>query len=142
MTQRSSKDEYYMGVADVVSKRSTCVRRNVGCVAVNSAGHIVATGHNGVPRGVVHCIDIPCGGGNHISGHGLDECMAVHAEANALMQCEDVMEIIIIYVTTFPCIQCLKMIMNTGCAELVYRDEYLSPIPINTLPFRVRQYKP
>lgn len=142
---RLNENDYFMGVADVVSRRSTCSRRNVGCVVINNHNHIMATGHNGVPRGVTHCVDSPCGGIYHASGLGLDECMAVHAEANALMQCKDIMVVKKIYCTTFPCIQCIKMIMNTSCAELIYRDDYSHGLPTfltQSITFKIRKYTP
>ena len=119
MRKRISKDEYYLGIAELVSRRSTCFRRSVGCVAINKHGHIVATGYNGTPRGMPHCIDSPCPGATQPSGTGLSLCQSAHAEINCLLQCRDVMEITTIYCTTKPCSECVKAIANTGCQEIV-----------------------
>jgi dCMP deaminase len=93
-------------------------------VLVDENKHIMATGYNGVPAGMDHCLDTPCGGHFSASGQGLDKCHAIHAEQNALMQCSDIHRIHSIYVTTFPCIHCAKMIMNTSVKYLYYGEEY------------------
>jgi dCMP deaminase len=138
---RISQDEYFMGVARVVALRSTCSRRRVGCIMVNGHNHIIATGHNGVPRNMPHCIDRPCGGILHGTGTGLDKCMAVHAEANALMQCSDIMRIVRVYCTAMPCVHCMKMIMNTSAEQVIYDEEY--PCEMDFTPqFSIRQFTP
>jgi dCMP deaminase len=130
---RPSKEEYFMSMANLVASRATCVRRAVGCVLVNKDGHVLATGYNGVPRGMPHCIDGDhCPGSRESSGQGLDQCLAVHAEQNALLQCRDVREIDTAYVTTSPCIHCLKLLMNTSCRVIVYREAYKGSVFNNT----------
>ena len=56
---RPSFDEYFMEIAHVVAKRSTCLRRKVGAVIVKDK-HILTTGYNGAPSGMPHCLDIGC----------------------------------------------------------------------------------
>ena len=56
MDNRPSWDEYFMDMAVLTAKRSTCLRRHVGAVIVKDK-HIVATGYNGAPRGLEHCGD-------------------------------------------------------------------------------------
>lgn len=116
-----------MEIAKVVSTRSTCVRRAVGCVLINDLDQIVATGYNGRQRGAPNCIDRPanhCPGWNSVSGERLDSCEAIHAEQNALMQCADVNAIRGCYVTTEPCVHCVKMLLNTSCLFIVYVEPY------------------
>src|SRR5690606_13510070 len=108
---------------------STCARKSkrpgVGCVLVNAAGEVLATGYNGVPRGFPHCDEgHPCPGANAASGTQLHECFAVHAEQNALLQCRDVNEIHTAYVTDAPCEHCVKLLLNTSCVRIVYDREY------------------
>lgn len=122
--ERLSKDEYFVAMASLVSRRSTCQRRAVGCVLVSPLGHVLATGYNGVPRGSAHCIDHPCAGAGLPSGTGLDKCEAIHAEQNALLQCKDVMSIETAYVTTMPCMTCTKLLLNTSCKIIVYSEPY------------------
>lgn len=82
---RISKDEYYLGIALAVSKRSTCLKRHYGCVIVND-DIIVATGYNGNPRGEENCCDIGvCKRENAARYSGYENCNAVHAEQNAII---------------------------------------------------------
>jgi len=129
----TAHDEYYLGLAMQVASRATCIRRQVGCVLVNSRGHILSTGFNGPPSGIPHCIDKPCAGAGCPSGEGLEECMAVHAEANALLQCKDVYEIQSCYVTVSPCIHCIKLLMNTSCENIIFREEYANVLKTKDL---------
>ena len=84
----------------------------------------MATGYNGRPRGFKECLHSPCEGAVAGSGTQLDKCEAIHAEANALLQCNDVESIDTAYCTTAPCIHCAKLLLNTGCHRVMYRDEY------------------
>lgn len=124
MKSRLSENDYFMGLAHFVSKRSTCPRRSVGCVIVDKNGHIKATGYNGVPKNYTHCIEHPCGGEMASSGSSLDKCLAIHAEQNALLQCSKIMEITSIYITDSPCITCAKLIANTSCQIVYYAKTY------------------
>jgi len=122
--ERISKDEYFSELAILVSRRGTCARRLVGCVLVCSRGHVLATGYNGVPSGHVHCIDSRCPGADFPSGTGLDKCEAIHAEQNALLQCQDVNQIDTAYVTAMPCMTCTKLLLNTSCKRIIYTEPY------------------
>ena len=117
---RPSVDQVMMRVAHVLSDRSTCPRRRVGCVLINEHNHIIGSGYNGKAAGLAHCIDVPCGGQTYESGQGLEVCEAIHAEQNALMQCHDVMKIDTAYVTTPPCLHCVKMLLNTGANRIIF----------------------
>ena len=131
--RRESKHQYFLKIARLVSTRSTCPRRSVGCVITNKFAHIKSTGYNGVPRNFPHCIDKPCGGESQESSKGLSSCMATHAEQNALLQCDNVMDIETIYTTTSPCITCAKLIANTSCKEVIYSEEYADTSGIDML---------
>jgi len=122
--ERPRVDENMLEITRVVALRSTCKRRQVGCVLTDSHNHIIATGYNGVAKGQVHCLDQPCPGATSESGTDLDKCLAIHAEANALLQCRFTQEIVTCYVTTFPCIHCVKLLMNTSCRRIVYIEKY------------------
>ena len=121
---RPSLDEYFLEMARLVATRSTCVRRNVGCVLVDKRRRVLATGYNGVARNVPHCIDVNCAGASSASGTDLDKCHAIHAEQNAIIQCSDVDKIETAYITTSPCVACTKLFLNTGCRRLVFIEEY------------------
>lgn len=145
---RLTRDQWGLGLAYVTAQRSTCLRRAVGCVLVNSDGHVLATGYNGVARGQPHCNEpgvrweprrmgtvkvfsgaFPraCPGATSPSGTNLDGCGAIHAEQNALLQCADVMAVVTCYVTCSPCLTCVKMLLNTGCHRIVFDTIYPAP---------------
>ena len=124
MTTRVSRDDAFMIEAMGLSLRSTCIRRHVGCVLVNSRGHIIGSGYNGTAAGDMHCITELCPGAYYPSGEGLDKCEAIHAEQNALAQCRTVWDIQTVYTTTSPCKHCLKMLKNTSASRIVYYEGY------------------
>ena len=111
-------------VAKLIAKRSTCARREVGAVAVDSLGRVLSTGFNGVPMNHDHCTDVRCPGALMATGTGLDKCEAVHAEICMLLFCPDVMKIDTVYVTASPCTLCLRALLNTSCRRIVYADLY------------------
>lgn len=147
---RLSVDHWAMQLAGACAQRSTCLRRAVGCVLLDEDNHVLATGYNGVASGLPHCNEAAvmgtgrkflgqrnvevldkakvfphaCPGAQASSGTQLDGCHAIHAEQNALLQCRDVREIHTCYCTTSPCMTCVKLLLNTGCRRIVFRDEY------------------
>lgn len=122
--KRPSKIETLMEVAAAVAKRSTCARRQVGCVITNKLGWILATGYNGQARGTPHCIDAPCPGASYGPGEGLALCEASHAEQAALIQLREPLEARILVCTTMPCMHCIKMISMTSVQLIVYSSDY------------------
>ena len=116
-------DAYFLSIAQLVSQRSTCLRRRVGCVLVDSQKHIVATGYNGVPSGFPHCFDVPCEGASSPSGTDLDKCLAVHAEVNAFLQLTSE-DSLTAYLSTTPCFTCAKMLCNSKVKRIVAREWY------------------
>ena len=130
---RTSKDDYYLDIALTVSKRSTCLKRHYGCVIVKN-DEIIATGYNGAPKGLHHCIDA---GGclrklNKIpSGTRQEVCRAVHAEQNAIISAA-VKGVSIkggtIYTNTYPCSICTRMLINAEIKRIVYDSDYSDPL--------------
>ena len=125
---RPSWDAYFMEIAQVVAKRSNCSRRQVAAVIVKE-NHLLSTGYNGTPRGVKNCFDGGCPrcSGHAPSGTGLDECLCVHAEQNAICQAARYGVDVSggkIYVTISPCLTCAKLILNAGIKEVVYGGDY------------------
>lgn len=122
---RPTFDDWALSIAELTSMRSTCLRRQVGCLLVNDRRHIIAIGYNGVAVGQRHCTgQEPCPGAQSPSGHGLELCEAIHAEQNALLQCQDVHTIVTCYTTTSPCITCTKLLLNTSCCRIVFSHLY------------------
>jgi len=126
--KRPSWDEYFLDVAGLVARRSTCLSRNVGAVLVKDK-RILATGYNGAPAGLKHCLDVGCMRQklNIPSGQRHELCRALHAEQNALIQASlygiSVKESTL-YATCQPCVICAKMLINAGIKEIVVADGY------------------
>jgi dCMP deaminase len=126
--KRPSWDKYFLEVAYLVAKRATCVRRKVGAVLVKDK-RILATGYNGAPSGLKHCIEIGCLRQKLKipSGQRHELCRALHAEQNALIQAAlygiSVKESTL-YSTNQPCIICAKMLINAGIKEIVIASGY------------------
>ncbi len=133
MGKRPSWDEYFMEVANLVSKRSTCLRKKVGAVIVRGK-RIIATGYNGICiSGAPHCIDtgicerdqmgIPPG-----TRYEVGRC--THAEASAILQCAKfgiATEGATLYVNSKVCILCAKMIISAGITRVVCVEEKERP---------------
>jgi dCMP deaminase len=139
MDKRPSWDEYFMGVAELAAQRSTCLRRHVGAVIVKDR-HIVSTGYNGAPRGLVHCGDREGGCLRQQlgvpSGEKHELCRALHAEQNAIIQAASLgqsIENATIYVTNQPCAICAKMIINAGIKRIVVKEGYPDKLAIEIL---------
>ncbi len=127
--ERPSWDNYFMEIAELVAKRSTCLRRSVGAIIVKNK-RILATGYNGPPSGLAHCDEL---GGclrdklKIPSGERQELSRAVHAEQNAIIQSAKFgisIDGAIIYVTNYPCFICAKMLINAGINKIVYKEGY------------------
>jgi len=126
--ERPSWDEYFMEITQLVSKRSTCLRRKVGALIVKDK-QILTTGYNGAPCGLSHCLEIGCLREKNriISGERQELCRGLHAEQNAIVQaalCGVNIKGSILYCTNQPCITCAKMIINSGINKIVYKEKY------------------
>ena len=118
---RQSWDDYFLDLARATSTRATCVRRKHGAVVVHGR-RIVSTGYNGAPSGFPHCDEGACPRANSeaLQGHDYERCIAIHAEANALLFASpDERAGAAIYCTSAPCFGCAKLIANSGIAEVV-----------------------
>lgn len=126
---RKPWSQHFLNIAKEVASMSTCIRRNVGCVLVDSRNRILATGMNGVSPGAKHCNEgnNQCPGAYSPSGTNLDECYSSHSEINALLQCRDVWAIQVAYITCSPCTSCVKALLCTSTKEIVFIDEYPQP---------------
>ena len=136
--KRPTWDEYFMEMAELTAKRSTCSRRQVGAVIVRD-NRAVATGYNGAPRGLAHCEEK---GGclrqklNVPSGQRHELCRALHAEQNAIISAASMGNAIeggTIYITHQPCVICAKMIVNAGIKRIVVREGYPDELAMEIL---------
>lgn len=130
-----SKREYYLSIARSVAIRSTCLRRRYGAVIVKD-DQIVSTGYNGAARGEPNCCDCgECWREAHGIPHGeqYEKCVAVHAEANAILSADRAAMIgATLYLAGFegereikaePCAMCARLIKNARIAEVIGTEE-------------------
>lgn len=134
---RPTWDEYFMAIVDDVATRSTCCRRKVGAILVKDK-RVIATGYNGGPTGLAHCLDIGCLRQKLgiPSGQQHELCRGVHAEQNAIIQAARYgvhTDGSILYCTTQPCAQCTKMLLNAGVTEIVFREGYPDGLALELL---------
>jgi dCMP deaminase len=125
---RPEWDSYFLEITNVVKKRSTCLRRQVGALIVKD-NHILATGYNGVPSKISHCSETGCLRKqlNVPSGERHELCRGLHAEQNAIIQAAHHGTSIkdsTLYTNTKPCSICTKMIINAGIKRIVYEEYY------------------
>ena len=136
-SKRLSWDEYFMKIADLVAQRSTCLRRQVGCVIVRDK-RILATGYNGAPSGLKHCDDVGCLR-NKLkipSGERQELCRGLHAEQNAIIQAALTgvsLKNAIVYCTHQPCVLCAKMLINAGVKKINFKGEYPDKLALSLL---------
>jgi dCMP deaminase len=126
--ERPSWDDYFMEIVGIAARRSTCRRRRVGAALVRDR-RILATGYNGAPSGLRHCLEIGCfREQNHIpSGERHELCRGLHAEQNAIIQAAlhgVSVKGATLYCTNHPCVICAKMIINAGIVRIVIADDY------------------
>ena len=117
-----------MDIASLVAKRSTCLRRHVGAIAVLDK-RILATGYNGAPTGLPHCLDIGCLREELgiPSGERHEMCRGLHAEQNVIIQAAYhgvSIKGATLYCTNLPCSICSKMLINAGVREIIYAEGY------------------
>ncbi|NLY55470.1 MAG: cytidine deaminase [Firmicutes bacterium] len=125
---RPSWDQYFMEIAHLVAKRSTCLRRQVGAVIVKDR-RILTTGYNGAPAGVPHCAEVGCLREQLgvPSGERHELCRAIHAEQNAIVQAAYHGVSLnggICYTTVQPCSLCAKMLINAGIKCIIFQGDY------------------
>lgn len=150
------RDRFYMGLARAVREGANCLGSAVGAVLVVD-NRVISTGFNGTPEGFPNCSDCGCvrcrdswlhatgqsaqvSDPEHVSGRGLDRCICVHAEQNALLTaarfgiaCRDAT----LYTTLSPCFGCLKESIQAGIRRVVFADIYASAMG----PALAQQYR-
>jgi dCMP deaminase len=125
---RPTWEEYFMEITRLVAKRATCLRRQVGAVLVMDK-RLLATGYNGAPSGLAHCLEVGClrEKNNIPSGERHELCRGIHAEQNAIIQAAFHgvrIQGATLYCTNLPCVICTKMIINAGIKEIIYENGY------------------
>ncbi|CAO3574026.1 unnamed protein product [Mortierella alpina] len=112
---RPSWDSYFMYLANLAARRSNCMKRRVGCVLVRDK-RVIATGYNGTPKNLTNCNNGGCSRCNQATpcGRGLDRCLCMHAEENALLEAgrERIGS------------GCAIKIVQVGISQVVYSESY------------------
>jgi dCMP deaminase len=134
---RPSWDTYFMDIAELVAKRSTCTRRSVGAVIVKDK-RVLSTGYNGAPSGITHCHEVGClrEQMNVPSGERHELCRGIHAEQNAIIQAAlhgVSINGAMLFCTNLPCSICAKMIINAGISEIIYLSGYADEMSLEML---------
>ncbi len=119
----TSKDIKYMNLCRYIAKTfSTCGKKKYAAVILDSNNHVIGMGYNGGASGMQHCEDGGCPrmleGSN--AGSIYDNCIAVHAEQNALLHCDYSSGPNKIYVNGPPCYTCAKLIANSTIKHIYY----------------------
>lgn len=132
LNKRPDWDSYFMEIASLVSKRSTCLRRQVGAVIVKDK-NILSTGYNGAPTGITHCEVTGCLREklNVPSGERHELCRGLHAEQNAIIQAAyhgTSIKDSTLYCTNLPCSICSKMLINAGIIKIIYKEGYMDDL--------------
>ncbi|MGN1058920.1 MAG: deoxycytidylate deaminase [Clostridia bacterium] len=137
MTERRDKINYYLDIAQTVSERGTCLRRNYGAILVKN-DEIISTGYNGAPRSRRNCIDLGRCLREQLqipSGQRYELCRSVHAEANCIISASrrDMLGATLYLACRNPqtgevmpdsnsCSMCKRLIINAGIKEIIVRD--------------------
>jgi dCMP deaminase len=119
----TQKDIKYMKLcAHVAESFSTCSKKKYGSVLLDANNHVVGMGYNGGPSNIAHCVDGGCPRlfDKSSSGSIYDNCIAIHAEQNALLHCNYLSRPIKMYVNGPPCFTCAKLIANSTIKDVYY----------------------
>ena len=146
MDNRTSKQNYYLYIADAVLERSTCLRRKYGAIIVRN-DEIISTGYNGAPRGRRNCSDLGTCTRETLripSGERYELCRSVHAEANAIISASRQNMIgASLYLVgrdaatnellsdAMSCSMCKRQIINAGIDRVIIR---ITPTEYRTIP--------
>lgn len=132
---RPTLDQYFLGIALAARERACCTGNRVGAILVRDK-HIIATGYNGVPAGMTNCDEGGClrcaEPGRFESGSGLDLCVCIHAEQNAILMAAKFgisVKDSVCYSTMRPCFGCSKELIQVGVQAVHYIHDWSHPEP-------------
>lgn len=114
---RISYDEMYMSIAEIISKRSTAIKKKVGAVIVKD-NSIISYGYNGTPSGFSNICE---------DENGKTKLEVLHAESNAISKVSKSTfssDKATLYVTMSPCIECSKLIIQSGIVKVIFKEFY------------------
>ena len=147
---RRDKDNYYLDIAETVSERGTCIRRNYGSIIVKN-DEIISTGYNGAPRGRKNCSDLGYCMREKLNiprGERYELCRSVHGEENAIISAsrKDMIGSSLYLVgknfdndeyvkDARPCAMCKRVIINSGIEKIYIRNDKEKYTEINVNDF-------
>lgn len=129
---RITRDQMFLQMAQVVARRSTCYRLNVGAILVSRDNGLLSMGYNGASASLQHCGGEPC---EHFSRQE-KKCQVVHAEVNALLRYRENSKkqgYLKVYITHSPCLDCASHLVQAGVEEVYYETEYRDKTPLDFL---------
>lgn len=125
---RMSWDEFFMSIALTATQRTACILHKAAAVFVDADHKIISIGYNGPSVGDYHCNEVGCVKihGDPITGE-IRRCNGVHSEINGIINAGNTAKLknATLYITLFPCYDCMKALNNIGVKRIVYYDEYL-----------------
>jgi dCMP deaminase len=128
VTDRLERKAFYKEMVQLYQRRSTCLRLQVGAIIMRE-GRVISGGYNGTPSGLPHCDP-------HICGPEKPCTRTIHAEANAIafaakygISTDDCA----MWATDSPCIDCAKLMINSGITSVVFLRPYRDESPIEWL---------
>lgn len=128
---RISRGDMLFEIARSVSKRSTCLRKQIGAVVARN-GRVLTLGYNGAPSGTPHCTDVGC-----LIDPQTGACIrTVHAEASAISWAARegiALKDACMYTTISPCMPCAQLIINSGILKVFYLEKYRDERPLKYL---------
>lgn len=140
MASQSKLDEAYLNICQEWSKLSHARRKQVGCIIVKD-GAIISDGYNGTPKGFDNNCEIL------YAGKLKTKQEVLHAESNAITKLAKSTQSSLgatMYITISPCVDCAKLIIQSGIERVIYKDFYRSDEGIKLLKqakIEVKQYE-
>lgn len=121
---RPDWDDYYIKILDGIKERASCPRKQCGAIIVDEQKILLSTGYNGPPSKLTNCTEVSCGAELDESGN-TENCLALHAEHNAIYFARDKIEKAhTMYCTYSPCLKCALEILQTPIKQVIFMERY------------------
>ncbi|MBI5060897.1 MAG: cytidine deaminase [Candidatus Aenigmarchaeota archaeon] len=129
---RLTWDQMFMKITEILAERTSCINHQIGSVFVDDQHRIVTVGYNGATRGDVNCNEVGCAKVHGEDGK-LKRCRGAHSEINAIINCiqPERLRNTTLYITTFPCYDCMKALVQIGVRAIIYKEEYRRVVNAN-----------
>jgi dCMP deaminase len=123
--KRISWDELFIKIADALAERTSCINHQIGSVFVDDRHRIISLGYNGPVSGDVNCSEVGCAKVHGVDGK-LQRCRGAHSEINAISNCiqPERLRNSTLYITIFPCYDCMKALAQLGVKTIIFKEEY------------------